>query len=397
MSSASSTHHSMLQVTPGARPGLQYVAWFRSMRQTAPVWREPSSGVWNVFCYDDAAAVMQEHQTFSSERSGVPMFQGDIINLDPPRHDQLRGLVSQVFTPRAIAQLEPRVRVITTELLEYTHGTTDVELIDALAYPLPVTVIAEMLGVPAADRPLFKQWTDQLHRITDIELASESSRRDAAALMRQFHDYLLEHVRARRAQPREDLLSGLASAELEGQRLSDEEIVGFATILLIAGHVTTTSALANALLCLDEHPEAQAALRAEPSKLPVAIEEVLRFRSPVTRVERVATRDVALRGQQIPRGEEVHVWLPSANRDERVFPNADDFVFERHPNRHLAFASGIHFCLGAPLARLELLCALDILLRRFSQIRVDPAQPPTAYPTPLFNGVEQLHLLVEHA
>lgn len=390
-----STTITLLQATPGVRPGLQYSAWFRSMRETAPVWRDPNTGFWNVFLYEDAATVMQDHHAYSSERPAVDPLEGNIVNMDPPRHDQLRGLVSQVFTPRAIAQLEPRIRAITEELLDQTDGQHEIELIDALAYPLPVTVIAEMLGVPPTDRPQFKRWTDQMHELTDVDLVSEETRDQAMRVMQQFHDYLLEHVQARRGQPRNDLLSGLVSAELDGQQLSDEEIVGFATILLIAGHVTTTSALANAALCLDEHPQAQHTLRANLSRLPTAIEEVLRFRSPVTRVERVARRDVSLRGQQIARGEEVHVWIPSANRDERVFPNPDEFVFDRHPNRHLAFATGIHFCLGAPLARLELQCALEIMLRRFSRFRVDPARPPVAYPTPMFNGVEELYLLVE--
>jgi cytochrome P450 len=228
-------------------------------------------------------------------------------------------------------------------------------------------------------------------------LGTGSTRKNPSSVALPFHDYLLDHVRARHAQPREDLLSGLVHAEVEGQRLNDEEIVGFATILLIAGHVTTTSALANALLCLDEDRDAQDALRADPTLIPTAVEEVLRFRSPVTRVERVAARDVSLGGQRIGRGEEVHLWLPSANRDERAFPNPDGFVMDRHPNRHLAFATGIHFCLGAPLARLELLCALEILLQRFSHIRVDPDRPPVAYPTPVFNGVEQLFVQVQRA
>jgi cytochrome P450 len=385
----------MLQTTPGAHPGLQYLDWFRSMRESSPVWRDPATGFWNVFRYDDAVAVMHDFHTYSSERPGAGMFEGDIINMDPPRHDQLRGIVSQVFTPRAIAQLEPRIRAITDELLAQSDGAPELELIDALAFPLPVTVIAEMLGVPAADRPLFRDWSNELHRMTDVDMTTETARDEAVRLMGQFQNYLRDHVRDRRANPRNDLLSGLASAELDGQRLSDEEIVGFATILLIAGHVTTTSALANAMLCLDEDAEAQRALRADPGKLPIAIEEVLRYRSPVGRVERVATRDVSLADNMVRRGEEVHVWLQSANRDPAAFPEADRFIIDRQPNRHLAFATGIHFCLGAPLARLELHCALDILLERYADIRVDWDRPAVPYPTPVFGGVEELWITVK--
>lgn len=384
----------MLQATPGARPGLQYLDWFRTMRDNTPVWRDPSTGYWNVFGYADAVAIMHDFHTYSSQRPGAGVFEGDIINMDPPRHDQLRGIVSQVFTPRAITQLEPRIRAITEELLVQTDGRTELELIDDLAFPLPVTVIAEMLGIPAADRPLFRQWSNDLHRMTDVDLATDAARDEAVQLMSRFQNYLRDHVRDRRSQPRNDLLSGLVSAELDGLRLSDEEIVGFATILLIAGHVTTTSALANAMLCFDEHPEAQQALRVDPTKLPLAIEEVLRYRSPVGRVERVAMHDVSLRGCDITRGEEVHLWIQSANRDSGAFPNPDQFVFDRQPNRHLAFATGIHFCLGAPLARLELHCALEILLKRYSQIRVDLDRPAVPYPTPVFGGVEELWLKV---
>jgi hypothetical protein len=316
--------------------------------------------------------------------------------MDPPRHDQLRGSLSQVFTPRAIAQLEPRIRAITEELLEPTEGRSKLELIDDLAFPLPVTVIAEMLGIPAADRPLFRQCSNDLHRMTDVDLATEAARNEAAQVMVRFQNYLVNHLRDRRKQPRNDLLSGLAGAELDGQRLSDEKIVGFATILLIAGHVTTTSALANALLCLDEYPEAQRALRANPTQLPPAIEEVLRYRSRVGRVERVATRCLSARATNRAQ-EEVHVWLQSANRDGNAFPNPDQFIFDRQPNRHLAFATGIHFCLGAPLGRLELHCALDILLKRYSHIRVDSERTPVPYPTPVFSGVEELWLEVAQA
>src|SRR5579859_2426327 len=196
----------MLHATPGARPGLQYLDWFRTMREDSPISHDPSTGYWNVFRYDDAVGVMHDFHTYSSQRPGAGMFEGDIINLDPPRHDQLRGIVSQVFTPRAIAQLEPRIRAITQELLAHTDGRAELELIDDLAFPLPVTVIAEMLGVPAEDRPLFRQWSNELHRMTDVDLTTDAARDEAAQIMGQFQNYLRDHVRDRRVQPRDDLL-----------------------------------------------------------------------------------------------------------------------------------------------------------------------------------------------
>src|SRR5579859_1769722 len=194
------------QPAPSTTPTLQYEQWFRTMRQAAPVWRDPASGVWHVFLYDDAVAVMHDFHAFSSHCGDAGISAGDLISMDPPHHDQLRGLVSEVFTPRAIAQLEPRIRAITDELLDQTESKTEIELIDDLAYPLPITVIGEMLGVPAADRPFFKRWSEQLHQRTQIEMASEASRGESAQLMLEFHDYLLGHVQARRQQARNDLL-----------------------------------------------------------------------------------------------------------------------------------------------------------------------------------------------
>jgi cytochrome P450 len=207
--------------------------------------------------------------------------EGNIVAMDPPRHDQLRGLVSQAFTPRAIAGLEARIAELTDELLDQVSRESRFELVRDLAYPLPVTVVAELLGVPADDHPRFKPWADALLDRSNGDLASDATRATATEQIGHFHDYLSDHVARRRAQPRGDMLSDLVAAEIDGRRLTDDEIVGFATILLIAGHITTTLLLGNALLCLDEYPQVQAALRAQPAVIPVALEEVLRSRSPV--------------------------------------------------------------------------------------------------------------------
>jgi len=260
-----------------------------------------------------------------------------------------------------------------------------------------VTVIAELLGVPAADRYRFKTWADALLSQSNSDPTDKAAVEAATAQVRKFHDYLREHVDQRRTEQRQDLLSGLIAAEIEGQRLSDEEIVGFATILLIAGHITTTMLLGNTILCLDEHPQAQDVLRADPAAIPRVIEEVLRYRSPVAHIARVTTDEVQLGEQLIGPRQMLIVWLVSANHDERQFENPEDFVIDRHPNPHVGFGKGIHFCLGAPLARMESRVALGVLLRRFSQLRVDPEGPLEPYADPGFNGVQELHLLVEHA
>jgi cytochrome P450 len=370
----------------------------RRMRDTQPVWRDPNTGAWNVYRYDGVAGILSDARTFSSNFGELfpdhhdGLLEGNIVAMDPPRHDQLRSLVSQAFTPRAIAQLEGRIGDLTEELLNQIQGASQFELVAALAYPLPVTVIAELLGVPAADRGRFKEWADALLDQDIRDPRDEAALAAARVQVRHFHDYLREHVGRRRLQPRSDLLSDLVAAEIDGQRLSDDEIVGFATILLVAGHITTTLLLGNTILSLDGHPAAQTALRADPSAIPTAIEEALRYRSPVPTTARVTTTEVQLADQVLGAKELIYLSLLSANHDERRFDCPDEFLIDRHPNPHLAFGRGIHFCLGAPLARLESRIVLGLLLRRFTWIRVDPDQPVQTYAR--FNGVRQLHLQV---
>jgi cytochrome P450 len=257
-----------------------------------------------------------------------------------------------------------------------------------------VIVIAELLGVPAEDRPLFKTWAAALLGEGDVDPGDdEALQASSANSHRQFREYLLDHLSRRRANPRLDLLSGLAEAELDGQRLSDREIANFAFLLLLAGHVTTTSLLGNTMLCLEEHPQAQAALRADPAAIPRALEEVLRYRSPVRQQERWTVAEARLGGQVIPAGQQVTFNLLSANHDERQFALPDVFDINRDPNPHLGFGKGIHFCLGAPLARLESRVALEGLLTRYVNLRVDPSQPVQETLSIEINGVRRLHLL----
>jgi cytochrome P450 len=390
----------MPQASQGERPGLQNLEWYRTMRDNDPVWRDPKTGLWNVFRYEDVTAVLADYRTFSSDFSQffpdqAELIEGNIVATDPPYHHQLRHLVSQAFTSRAIARLQARIGELTEELLDQARGRTQIELVGDLAYPLPVIVIAELLGVPAADRSRFKTWADALLAQSNADPTDKEAIEAAAVHLRKFHDYLREHISQRRIEPRQDLLSGLVAAEIEGKRLSDQEIVGFATTLLLAGHITTTALLGNTILCLDEHPQTQAALRANPAAIPGAIEEVLRYRSPVVQTGRVTTSEVRLGGQVIAPQRMLMVQLHSANHDERRFENPGEFLIDRNPNPHVGFGKGIHFCLGAPLARLESKIALGVLLRRFSQLRVDPEQPLEEYADLGFNSMQTLHLVVE--
>jgi cytochrome P450 len=347
--------------------------WYQMMRRDAPVYYDARDGCWNIFRYDDVQRVLQDHATFSSNLARAAShdphdpIQASMIATDPPRHQRLRSLVSKAFTPRAIAALEPRIAAITDELLGRLADTDTMDVVDDLATPLPVTVIAEMLGVPTDDRARFKRWSDAV-------VGEPEAYREAPHAERDLAEYFMTIIAERRRRPGDDLISRLLQAEIDGERLSLAELLGFCVLLLIAGNETTTNLIGNAVLCFAESPDALARLRENPALLPGAIEEVLRFRSPVQALpNRIATTDTELRGQKIQRGQQVVFWIGSANRDERVFPDADRFVVDRTPNPHLAFGAGVHFCLGAPLARLEARIALSRLLDRCPSLEVEEA------------------------
>jgi cytochrome P450 len=364
-------------------PAEEVFAWFRTMQAEHPVYRD-DNGLWHVFAYADVARVLTDPPTFSSDdrafnprQVDIDRFsQGSIVNLDPPRHRQLRSLVGQAFTPRVITGLSGRVDRITRELLDRVRGRESFDLVDTLAYPLPVTVIAQLLGIPAQDMPLFRRWAEGLFSIQGVDsstLPSEELNAQVAPIIREMNSYLLDHIRARRRRPTDDLIGRLTGARVDGIGLQDDEIVGFAGVLLLAGHVTTTALLGNAVLCLDRHPEALAHLRADRALLPAAIEEVLRYRSPFPRLSRVTTCEVQLGDQVIPARRLVMPWIGAANRDPARFVDPERFDIHRQTAGHLAFGHGIHFCIGAPLARLESRIALGILLDRYREIAVDRA------------------------
>jgi len=369
-------------------------AWLEQARRHGQVHYDGRQRCWTVLGYPETSAVLADPHTFSSDlgdliarQEDLDLFQrGNFVRMDPPRHDVLRRLVSQAFTPKVVAGLAPRIAEVTCGLLDSRAGERGFDLIDDLAYPLPVIVIAELLGIPPSDRPLFRRWADGLFERSNAgpdeslsQMMDEKAVATLAPVMHEMNTYLLEHIRARRAAPADDLTSHLVEAEVEGVRLSDEEIVGFVGLLLLAGHVTTTATLGNTVLCFDDDPDAAAEVRADPALLPAAIEEVLRLRTPFPRLVRQATTDVTVGGADIPAGAIVVAWLAAANRDERVYAEPDRFDIHRTPNPHLAFGHGIHFCLGAPLARLETRIAMGILIERYREIAVDA---PVAFRNP---------------
>ncbi|WP_432826594.1 cytochrome P450 [Dactylosporangium sp. CA-092794] len=364
-------------------------AWLERSRRQGSVQYHQGEHSCSVLGHPEAVAVLADPATYSSDlgdlrprQEDLDLFErGNFVRMDPPRHDTLRRLVGQAFTPRVVAGLEPRIAEVATGLLDEVAGERRFDLIEDLAYPLPVIVIAELLGIPATDRPLFRTWADRLFERSDAgpdeslaRLTSPERMEAAAPAVREMNGYLLEHIRARRSAPREDLISRLVLAEADGERLVDEEIVGFAGVLLLAGHVTTTATLGNTVLCLDAHPGAAAEVRAEPPLLPTAIEEVIRLYTPFPRLVRRTTTDTTAGGTAVPAGAIVMIWLAAANRDGRVFTDPDRFDPHRSPNPHLGFGHGLHFCLGAPLARLEARVAMELLLRRYSEIAVESAE-----------------------
>ena len=358
-----------------------FLAWLEDSRGRGQVHFDEKARCWQVLGHPETSAILSDPAAFSSDltalqpkQDDLELFQrGNFVQMDPPQHRKLRTLVSQAFTPRVVAGLEPRIAELTTQLLDQVGERFD--LIDALAYPLPVVVIAELLGIPPSDRGLFREWADVLlGQEVDPDQAvaevSEQAVKAVAPTMRQMNAYFLDYIKSRRANPGTDLTSKLVQAEVDGERLADEEIIGFVGLLLIAGHITTTATLGNSLVSFQDNPEAAAQVRADPMLLPAAIEEVLRVRTPFPRLGRITKVDAEVGGVLIPAGQIVMPWLAAANRDQRVFTEPNRFDIHRKPNPHLSFGHGVHFCLGAPLARLEARVAMRLLLQRYRDIEV---------------------------
>lgn len=381
--------------------------WLHGPRSGPPVEFDTRTGLWNVYGYPEVQEVIGDPVTYSSDtmrvlpKNMVPDFSldGFITQIDPPEHGKLRKLVSSAFTRKVVADLEPRIAELTHELLDEAREQDTFELVRDLAYPLPVTVIAELLGVPSGDRALFKRWADALfQRDAEISLnqSEEARRADLEATTKPWKEmtsYLADHAAERRRRPRADLLTRLVEAEVDGERLPDDQVVNFAIVLLLAGHITTTMLLGNTVLCLDAFPEQQARVRADRSTIPDVLEEAIRFMTPFALLGRATTREVELGGVTLPADQMIMIWLAAANRDPRQFPDPDVFDPGRDPNPHLGFGRGIHFCLGAPLARLEGRVALDILLDRFDTLRTDPDDPVQLISAPSLTGVRRLPLL----
>jgi cytochrome P450 len=349
---------------------------YDQLRNRSPVFHVPPPfDAWLIFDYEGVKRALHDHDTFSS---GVPAPRNWFLFSDPPRHTKLRALILRAFVPRVVANLEPRIRALSRELLDRTIERGEMDLAADYSVPLPMRVIAEMIGIPGTDWPRFKRWSDGILKLSYTRSGSEEAAKsmsEFAAVTAEMSTYLEDMIAQRRAAPKDDLLTRLVEAEVEGERLDHEEILGFFQLLVVGGQETTTNLINNAVLCFVEHPDQLARLRAAPGLLPSAIEEVLRYRSPIQWMMRTPRREVEVHGQVIPAGKLVLPMIGSANRDPRQFRDADRFDIMREPNPHLAFGHGIHSCLGAPLARLEARIALTDLLERLKDFALASAAP----------------------
>ena len=351
-------------------------AMYDQLRIASPLVQiPPPFDAWAIFDYDGVKRVMSDHDSFSSR---VPAPRHWFLFLDPPNHTKLRALISRAFTPRSIANLEPRIRKLSMELLNQSIGRGEMDLAADFSTPLPAMVIAEMIGIPMADWVRFNRWSDVILRLSYTRSGGTEAAQaltDFSAVTVEMSAYLAEIIAQRRTEPKDDLLTRLVKAEVDNERLTQEEILGFFQLLLLAGQETTTNLINNAVLCLLENPDQLARLRATPALLDSAIEEVLRYRSPFLWVMRTPRCDVELHGQTIPAGKLVLAMIASANRDPRQFNDAARFDITRDPNPHLAFGHGIHSCIGAALARMEAGIVLSDLFSRLKGLELASNAP----------------------
>ncbi|MDE0059302.1 MAG: cytochrome P450 [Defluviicoccus sp.] len=370
-------------------------AVYRRLRDRDPVHRMRLIDAWVLTRYEDADAMLRDHERFGAEdRRFYDTGLTTMLDLDPPDHTRLRALVSRAFTPRSVSRWHGCVREIADRLLDAVSGQDRFDLIAALGYPLPVTVIAEMLGVPADDMDRFEVWSNDIALIVEPILAPaqvEGVRRATGELFAYFETI----VEARRREPRDDLVSALLAAEERGDRLTREELLSTMLLILVAGNETTRNLIGNGMLALLRHPDQLQRLRDQPDLLDPAVDELLRYDSPVQLDGRVVREDVEMGGRRLRAGQKVIALLGAANRDPAAFENPEALDIGRRERSHLSFGRGIHYCLGASLAVLEARIAFQSLLERFPSIRL--AAEPRYRDGIVLRGVESLWIEVQQA
>jgi cytochrome P450 len=379
------------------------------MRKNNPVEYNEKSDLWNVYRYNDAKMILTNYVDFSSDfTKSLAMqypdrnFRRSLLSSDPPVHRYLRNMISSAFTAASIESLEPRIKNITNEMIDRVIDKGSMDLVRDLSYPLPVTVIAELLGIPSEDRDTFKRWADRLLKSIDDSVETGARSNDELKdIQDEMDDYFRKVINEKKQNPGDDLVTHLIEVtSADGKMLSEEDVLSFCSLLLQAGHITTVNLITNCILSLLEHPQQLKKVQdnnTDPTIIASTIEETLRYRSPVQALIRFTTKDVRVADKTIKSGQRVIVLIGSANHDESIFSNPEEFNVTRNPNPHIAFGAGIHLCLGAPLARLESKIAIQILLSRLRNLKLgeDMKNLEPVSNSLLFYGVKSLPLLFE--
>lgn len=379
------------------------------LRSNMPLFHWQDWGMWFLTRYEDCAAILRDprvgHEILNfmtrdelgwgdpvaSQQPLNAVMAGWMLMRDPPTHTRLRGLVHKAFTPRVIERLRDRIQAITDELIDGALAKGGMDVIADFAFPLPITVIAELLGVPTSDMDDIRRWSRAL--AFTLELTTDPSVYDEGSVnAAEFAGYLRDMANQRRRAPQDDLLSGLLAAEAEGDKLTEDELIATCVLLLLAGHETTVNLIGNGLYALLTHPDQWALLKANPTLTRSAVEECLRFDSPVQMTSRTVLHDVEFNGVTFQRGQQVATMFGAANHDPEKFANPSTFDITRDPNPHMAFGNGIHFCLGAPLARLEGQIAFETLARRLPDLKL--AGDPERRSTYILRGFSALRVTV---
>ncbi|MFD1643579.1 cytochrome P450 [Halohasta litorea] len=368
--------------------------WYAEMRREAPVHFDEQREMWDVFRYEDVKHVLKDHDAFTANRAfgadesagsgdDMPMLQ-TMITTDPPEHDRLRGFVNDRFQPGAVREYQPQVEEMTKNLLNDLPDEGTFDFVDEFSIPLPVIVIAELLGIPDDRRDQFREWSNALVARPEDDTSEEIQRvqREQERAQKEMGRYFATLLAERQGGNGDDLITLAANTEA----LNRGERIGFCMLLLLAGNITTTNLLTNAIWAFEAHGVTDAVRTGEVDRQ-LAIEEVLRYRSPIQSLKRIATKDVELNNQQVQAGDVVTLWLGAANRDPEIFDAPETFRPERHPNRHIAFGTGVHFCLGAHLARMEADIALNYLLEHFERLDADLSE---LQPLNFLHGLESL-------
>ena len=377
-------------------------ATWRALREEAPIYRSRMLGTFVCTRYEDVFHVLRSPD-FTTDRSEVPaaklvarfnrdrpefraMLQRNLLTLDGEEHRRIRSLVSRAFTPRHVARLRSKLEDTVDELLEGVAENGEMEVVADVAHPLPVIAIAELLGVPASDRARFRAWANDLVQLLD-PLQGTGGGRPMIEATREIFDYFRPLLAERRANPRDDLLSAMIAAEQDGETLDEVDLLTLSSLILVAGHETTSNLIGSAVLLLLRFPDERKRLQDDLSLLPSAVDECLRYESPIQLTDRAVVRDCELSGQPLRRNQMVAVVLAAANRDPAQFPDPDRFDIGRTDNRHLAFGQGNHFCPGSQLAKLETEVVLGKLLRRFPDFSGAP-EPPAWRRSMIIRGPE---------